>query len=109
MCWPGVSVCRDSTFPCRRSPPYLESCEAGGAHGGERGGLPRHELDLDRGLVEEEGEAGCHGGSGLGGGGGQRGGPGVVDDVEDGAGQEGAGGYALCINCLLYTSDAADE
>ena len=30
---------------------------AGGAHGGQRGGLAGHQLDLAGGLVEEEGEA----------------------------------------------------
>ena len=54
-----------------------------------------HELELADGLVQEEVEAVGYGGSGLAGGGGQGGGPGVVDDVEDGAGQEGALGYAV--------------
>src|SRR5215470_13633143 len=109
MCWPGVSVCRDSTFPCRRSPPRPKSRETGRPHGFERGRPPRHELDLERGLVEEEGEAGCHGGSGFGGGGGQGGGPGVVDDVEDSAGQEGAGRQALCINIGGAGGDGGDQ
>ena len=69
--------------------------EAGGAHGVEGGGVAGHELELAGGLVEEEVEAVGHGGSGLAGGGRQGGGPGVVDDVDDGAGAEGALGYPL--------------
>src|SRR6185369_12182387 len=68
--------------------------EAGGAHGGEGGGVAGHEVELACCLVQEEVEAVGHGGSGLAGGGGQGGGPGVIDDVGHAAGQEGAGGDA---------------
>ena len=81
-----------------RSPPQQplpsyhvrERREAGGAHGGEGGGVAGHEVELACCLVQEEVEAVGYGGSGLAGGGGQGGGPGVVDDVEHAGGQEGA-------------------
>ena len=86
VCCPGVRVPGAHAHLLPVLPAFCERREAGGAHGVEGGGVAGHELELAGGLVQEEVEAVGYGGSGLAGGGGQGGGPGVVDDVEDGAG-----------------------